>query len=64
MILQLLAYGEAALIAPQGSHVAYPMLAIDRYAVLHVTTVGFVAQVIDVRRSTARVDLRTLWRTY
>ena len=37
MILQLLAYGEAALIAPQGSHVAYPMLAIDRYAVLHVT---------------------------
>ncbi len=64
MILQLLAYGEAALIALQGKHVAYPMLAIDRYAVLHVTAVGFVAQVITVRRLTARIDLRTLCRTY
>ena len=56
--------GSRPLIAPQGSHVAYLMLTIDRYAVLHVTTVGFVAQAIDVRRLTARVDLRTLWRTY
>lgn len=46
MVLQLLAYGEAALIAPQGSPVAYPMPAIDRYAVLHVTEGG--VRVIDV----------------
>ncbi len=46
VVLQLLAYGEAALIAPQGSPVAYPMPAIDRYAVLHVTDGG--VRVIDV----------------
>jgi hypothetical protein len=46
VILQLLAYGEAALIAPQGSPVVYPMPAIDRYAVLHVTDGG--VRVIDV----------------
>jgi hypothetical protein len=45
-VLQLLAYGEAALIAPQGSPVAYPMPLIDRYAVLHVTDGG--VRVIDV----------------
>lgn len=45
-MLQLLAYGEAALIAPQGSPVVYPMPTIDRYAVLHVTDGG--VRVIDV----------------
>jgi hypothetical protein len=44
--LQLLAYGEAALIAPQGSPTAYPMPNVDRYVVLHVTDAG--VRVIDV----------------
>lgn len=39
-ILQLAAYGYAALVAPVGSPVAYPMPAVDRYVVLHVTTKG------------------------
>jgi len=38
--LQLLAYGEAEFIAPQGSPTAYPMPAVDRYVVLHVTEAG------------------------
>lgn len=38
--LQLLAYGEAKLIAPQGSPTAYPMPSVDRYVVLHVTESG------------------------
>lgn len=38
--LQLLAYGEAELIAAQGATVAYPMPAVDRYVVLHVTESG------------------------
>lgn len=38
--LQLLGYGEADLIAPQGSPVAYPMVHVDRYVVLHVTPGG------------------------
>jgi hypothetical protein len=38
--LQLLAYGEAEMVAPQGSPTAYPMPAIDRYVVLHVTESG------------------------
>jgi hypothetical protein len=38
--LQLLAYGEAERIAPQGSLEDYPMPAIDRYVVLHVTESG------------------------
>jgi hypothetical protein len=46
VVLQLLAYGEAALIAPQGSPIAYPMPRIERYAVLHVTDAG--VRVIDV----------------
>ena len=46
VVLQLLAYGEAALIAPQGSPVAYPMPPVERYAVLHVTDGG--VRVIDV----------------
>ena len=46
VVLQLLAYGEAALIAPQGSPLAYPMPAIERYVVLHVTDTG--VRVIDV----------------
>jgi hypothetical protein len=44
--LQLLAYGEAALIAPQSSPLAYPMPSIERYVVLHVTDAG--VRVIDV----------------
>jgi hypothetical protein len=44
--LQLAAYGMAALVAPQGSPVAYPMPAVERYAVLHVTDEG--VRVIDV----------------
>jgi hypothetical protein len=44
--LQLTAYGEAALIAPQGSPIAYPMPSIERYVVLHVTDAG--VRVIDV----------------
>ena len=46
VVLQLLAYGEAALIAPQGSPLAYPMPTIERYVVLHVTDAG--VRVIDV----------------
>lgn len=38
--LQLLAYGEAELIAPQGSPTAYPMPSVDRYVILHVTESG------------------------
>lgn len=38
--LQLLAYGEAEVIAPQGSPTAYPMPSVDRYVVLHVTESG------------------------
>jgi hypothetical protein len=44
--LQLLAYGEAELIAPQGSPTAYEMPKVDRYAVLHVTESG--VEVVEV----------------
>lgn len=39
-ILQLAAYGMAKLVSPWGAPAAYPMPAIDRYVVLHVTTGG------------------------
>ena len=45
-ILQLVGYGMAEMIAPADSPVAYPMPAIDRYAVLHVTDAG--VRVIDL----------------
>lgn len=38
--LQLLGYGTADLVAPQGGPTAYPMPRIDRYVVLHVTASG------------------------
>jgi hypothetical protein len=39
-VLQLTAYGLAKFVAPVGSPLAYPMPAIDRYVVLHVTLEG------------------------
>jgi hypothetical protein len=39
-VLQLAAYGMAEYVAPVGSPVAYPMPAIDRYVILHVTATG------------------------
>jgi hypothetical protein len=39
-ILQLAAYGAAELVSPMGSQHVYPMPAIDRYAVIHVTRDG------------------------
>lgn len=44
--LQLAGYGLAEVIAPQDSPRAYPMPAVERYAVLHVTDGG--VSVIDV----------------
>lgn|SRR5678816_1489476 len=38
--LQLAAYGLAPIVAPTGSPTAYPMPAVDRYVVLHVTLEG------------------------
>jgi hypothetical protein len=39
-ILQLAAYGAAELVSPMGSQSVYPMPAIDRYVVIHVTRDG------------------------
>ncbi len=39
-VLQLAAYGMASLIQPVGAERVYPMPAIDRYAILHVTASG------------------------
>ena len=46
--LQLLGYGEAELIAPQGSPVAYPMPRVDRYVILHVTANGVNPVELDI----------------
>jgi hypothetical protein len=46
--LQLAAYGNAELIAPQDSPVAYPMPAIERYVVLHITERGVFPVDVDV----------------
>lgn len=39
-VLQLAAYGMAELIQPVGAQQAFPMPAVDRYVVLHVTATG------------------------
>lgn len=39
-VLQLAAYGMASLVQPVGADRVYPMPAIDRYAILHVTAAG------------------------
>jgi len=39
-VLQLAAYGMAELIQPVGAATAFPMPAVDRYVVLHVTATG------------------------
>lgn len=46
--LQLLGYGEATYIAPQGSPVVYNMPRIDRYVGLHVTTDGVTEVPMDI----------------
>ena len=46
--LQLAAYGNAELIAPQDSPVAYPMPTVERYVVLHVTERGVFPIDVDV----------------
>jgi len=44
--LQLAAYGDADLIAPQGGPKAWPMPQVERYVVLHVTEEG--VRIVDV----------------